>query len=222
MTSAASAFGCRSEFDLFLFAPVGEEKPGMLLSVLSALARLDLDPWQEAATLTRMPAQDATARLTLLLSFFPSDAAIPSAPSTIARSISLLPQPPLRDRLPRETSLGGSTARYWIVALYFIMALVLTLTEQFAEGRHVPAPTESGSPAHASETGPSPKSEPGPVRGPVTFRPKPTQDRIADKRSLVERRMKRKAVYEAGGRVLTKPVGAIAFLSKRSSDDSQS
>ena len=166
MTSAASAFGRKSEFDPFLFAPVGEERNGMLLSMLSALARLDVDPWQEATTLTRMPAQDAAARLTSLLSSLPSDAAIPPAPSTIARLISLLPQPPIRDRLPRATSSGGATARYWIVALYFIMSLVLTLTEQFAEDRHAPASTESGSPPHAGEAASSPKSEPGPVRGP--------------------------------------------------------
>jgi hypothetical protein len=30
----------------------------MLLSVLSALARLDVDPWMEAATLTKMPVKD--------------------------------------------------------------------------------------------------------------------------------------------------------------------
>jgi hypothetical protein len=42
MTSAASAFGRRSEFDPFLSALVGEERNGMLLNVLSALARLDL------------------------------------------------------------------------------------------------------------------------------------------------------------------------------------
>ena len=80
MTSAVSVFGHKSEFDSFLFAPVGEEKNGMLLSVLSALARLDVDPWQEAATLTKMPAQDATLRLTSLLSSLPSDAATVVAP----------------------------------------------------------------------------------------------------------------------------------------------
>ena len=48
MTSAVSAFGRKSEFDSFLCAPIGEERNGMLLSVLSALARLDVDPWQEA------------------------------------------------------------------------------------------------------------------------------------------------------------------------------
>ena len=75
MTSAVSMFGHKSEFDLFLFAPVGEERNGMLLSMISALARLDVDPWQEAATLTKMPAQDATLRLTSLLSSLPSEAA---------------------------------------------------------------------------------------------------------------------------------------------------
>ena len=66
MTSAVSAFGHKSEFDPFLYAPVGEERNGMLLSVLSALARLDVDPWQEAAALTKMPAQDATAAIDIV------------------------------------------------------------------------------------------------------------------------------------------------------------
>jgi hypothetical protein len=108
-----------------------------------------------------MPPQDATARLTSLLSSLLSDAAIPPARGTIARLISLLPQPVIRDRLPH-----AARARVWIVALYFIMSLVLTLTEQFAEDRHAPVSTESGSPAHSSEAGPSPKSERGPVLGP--------------------------------------------------------
>jgi len=63
----------------------------MLPGVLSSLARLDVDPWQEAATLTKMPAQDATARLTSLLSSLPSDAATVVAPSTVIRLIALLP-----------------------------------------------------------------------------------------------------------------------------------
>ena len=34
----------------------------MLLSVLSALARLDIDPWQEAAQLAGLPGETATRR----------------------------------------------------------------------------------------------------------------------------------------------------------------
>jgi hypothetical protein len=43
----------RSAFDNFLYAPIGEDKNGMLLSVLSALARQGIDrkyvpvPWED-------------------------------------------------------------------------------------------------------------------------------------------------------------------------------
>lgn len=47
-----------SQFDCFLFAPLYEdgETP---LSVLSALARQDIDAWQEAARLNRLPKDSA-------------------------------------------------------------------------------------------------------------------------------------------------------------------
>ena len=44
-----------AEFNDFLFAPIGEDGNGMLVSVLSGLARLDVDPWQEAAKLAQLP-----------------------------------------------------------------------------------------------------------------------------------------------------------------------
>ena len=165
MTSAVSMFGHKSEFDPFLYAQVGEERNGMLLSMLSALARLDVDPWQEAATLTKMPAHDATLRLTSLLSSLPSDAATLLAPSTVLRLIALLPQEPLRDRRPRKTSVSV-TARYWMVAFYFLMAFVLMFAEQFAEDRRAPASTAGAPAAHSSEPAPSPKTGPHPVGGP--------------------------------------------------------
>ena len=109
MTSAGSMFGHKSEFDPFLGAPVGKERNGMLLSVLSALARLDVDPWHEAVTLTELPAEDAALRLTSLLSSLPSDATILLTPSSVNRLLSLLPQEP-RDRRARERWLGGTTS----------------------------------------------------------------------------------------------------------------
>ena len=54
MPCTASISYLGSEFDDFLFAPIGEERNGMPLSVVSALARSDLDPWQEAAQLARL------------------------------------------------------------------------------------------------------------------------------------------------------------------------
>jgi hypothetical protein len=67
MVHSQSACLLGPEFDDFLFAPLGEEKNGMLLRVVSALARLDLDPWQETTSLARLPKETATERLAALI-----------------------------------------------------------------------------------------------------------------------------------------------------------
>jgi hypothetical protein len=59
-----------SAYDAFLFAPIGDERAGVRLTVLSALARLNLDPWEHAAhlsTLARPEAERALASTLLLL-----------------------------------------------------------------------------------------------------------------------------------------------------------
>ena len=82
----------RSEFNDFLFAPIGEDKNGMLVSVLSGLARSDVDPWQEAAKLARLPGETATSELAALIGALPDRAASYPDPRTIAkRLIALLP-----------------------------------------------------------------------------------------------------------------------------------
>ncbi len=81
------------EFDNFLFASIGEDRNGTTLSVLSALARLDVDPWQETASLARMPRERATERLAALIAAAPKDLATSLSAATIAaRLIALLPQ----------------------------------------------------------------------------------------------------------------------------------
>lgn len=60
-----------SEFNEFLFALVGEEKSGQPLTVLSALARLGLDPWEEAARLAAMSKDAATSALTSAIADLP-------------------------------------------------------------------------------------------------------------------------------------------------------
>ena len=96
MAVAIRSFGTSvlaSEFNDFLFAPIGEERNGMLLSVVSALARLSVDPWQEAANLAQLPRATATRRLASLI------ATLPERPSTqldpeanAARLIACLPR----------------------------------------------------------------------------------------------------------------------------------
>jgi hypothetical protein len=80
------------EFDDFLFATIGADQNGGYLSVVSALARMDLDPWAEAAKLAKLPAEIATQKLSSLIAALQE---IPSArqePRKIAaRLVALLP-----------------------------------------------------------------------------------------------------------------------------------
>ena len=65
----------------------------MLLSVILALARLDLDPWHEATSLAELPQRAATERLTSLIAALPDGPSADQAPETIAeRLIALLPR----------------------------------------------------------------------------------------------------------------------------------
>jgi hypothetical protein len=81
-----------SEFNDFLFAPIGEERNEMLLSVLSALARLDIDPWQEAARLDRLPKRLATQSLASMIGRLSYGRWPPSDSQVIAaRLVKLLP-----------------------------------------------------------------------------------------------------------------------------------
>src|ERR1700691_4725148 len=82
-----------SEFDDFLFAPIGDDRNDMPLSVLSALARLDIDPWLEAAELARLPRETATQRLASSIATLPGGPSEYLEPGTIAAHlIALLPR----------------------------------------------------------------------------------------------------------------------------------
>lgn len=100
MTSALLSARLGSEFDAFLFAPIGDEGNGHPLSVISALARLDIDPWQEAVSLANLPVTAATQRLTSLIAALPGGLANSFAPTAIATRLAGL--------LPSRTA--GSTA----------------------------------------------------------------------------------------------------------------
>jgi hypothetical protein len=86
MTNSVWVNRLGSEFDDFLFARIREEGNGMLLSVISAFARLDLDPWQEAIKLARLPEKAATERLMSLIAALPDGLSAHQAPETISRA----------------------------------------------------------------------------------------------------------------------------------------
>ncbi len=82
-------------FNDFLYATICEQPNDMPLSVISAMARLDLDPWTEAAALAGMSADGAALRLSGLLARVVDDRPTQPDRATIAaRLVALLPKPP--------------------------------------------------------------------------------------------------------------------------------
>jgi hypothetical protein len=71
VTAAASVSFYRPEFADFLYTAIGTDRNEMPLTVLSALSRLDVDPWEEAAELSELPKDSATRRLASLIARLP-------------------------------------------------------------------------------------------------------------------------------------------------------
>ena len=93
-----------SAFDGFLFASVGEEN-GMRLSMLSLLARLDLDPWHEAEQLAHSTEAMAARRLSALIAALPNGPKVDKDPDEIAADlIVLLPRRVSRTSCRNESS----------------------------------------------------------------------------------------------------------------------
>jgi hypothetical protein len=151
MTGSAATVSPRlSEFDDFLFAPIGDEKNGMSLSVLSALARLDVDPWQEAATLARMPRETATDRMAKFFSALPErPSALRDPEAVAARLIALLPRQGNSKVPPRTTSAGGNVATKSRIVV-FVVVMTFLLGTQFLMRSHQPLAQADNARAPAS------------------------------------------------------------------------
>lgn len=77
----------------FLAAPLWDEPDGNPLSVMSAFARLGLEPWAEAERLQHLPHRGAESALALSLSRLPLiGMELPDYSSISARLIDLLPE----------------------------------------------------------------------------------------------------------------------------------
>jgi hypothetical protein len=125
MTLSARFSLLDSDLNDFLFAPVGEESNGMSLSVISALTRLDLDPWDEAARLATLPRALAAetlapmiARLAIGCSPRLDDAAVAH------RLIELLPLPGRTAAPGREPASVGP--KKYLHAIMLLICLALT------------------------------------------------------------------------------------------------
>lgn len=135
-----------SEFNDFLYAPIGEDSNGMLLSVLSALARLDVDPWEEAAQLAQLPEETAARKLGLLIAALPNGPSARPDPATIAlRLIALLPcRPGSRISSRKKLSgVAGAMPHTPVMAylMYYAVFIASVLVSQWLF-HSLPAPTK--------------------------------------------------------------------------------
>ena len=114
-----------SAFNAFLFASIGEDGNGMPLSVVSALARLDIDPWQEAARLSGLPrAAAAAATLDGLIRRLPAGRWDQSDTRRItARLIDLLPGSDPVARRDEAKPGGRAKATPSIIVWLIVLAL---------------------------------------------------------------------------------------------------
>jgi hypothetical protein len=122
-----------SEFGNFLYAPIWEGQGGASPSVLSMLARLDMDPWAEAARLAALPRQVAAASLAEILSQVPRNANVsPDDGSAADRLVGLLP--PGVSTASARGEVDGRHRAARDARLWFVIALLATVTALVANG----------------------------------------------------------------------------------------
>ncbi len=122
----------------------------MEVSVLSGLARSDLDPWHEAAKLAGLPGKTATERLAMIVEAVPGKAwARAEATAAAARLVALLPQARADDvSMSRvRDSLGTMVkSRSWLVyaiLISFVLGSQLVIAIERQSSATQPGDTRS-------------------------------------------------------------------------------
>ena len=100
-----------SEYNPFLFSAVDDEEGEFPLTVLSAFARLGIDPWQEAARLSALPREVAAQSLAEAIAKLPRKACeAASLAATATRLVSWLPARGVSIPSTGSTKSAGATA----------------------------------------------------------------------------------------------------------------
>ena len=125
----------RPDLHNFLFATVGEERNGIPLSMISALAQLCLDPWDEASRLCSLAKQEAVERLAGLILRLPGTRRPSEARQIAFRLIDVLPThngpPGLVEnigRLKPQNIAPGKT--FWLICLALAVAAFILMRTQ--------------------------------------------------------------------------------------------
>ena len=110
-----------SDLQEFLFAPIWDEKNGTPLSILSALARLGLDPWGEAARLADMPRAGAASALAAILAKLPrNEQEVPDYAKISQHLVQFLPEGGSK---PSDGTAGNSSGNGSIVAIANVISV---------------------------------------------------------------------------------------------------
>ena len=162
MANQRSALSVISRYEDFLFAPIWDEPGGMRLSVISALARMNVDPWEEAARLATLSTRDAQETLISTLQCFPGNRQ-QSAETAIlaARLVALLPKVERPATYEATTSAWSRPQRtnLWLAWLCFWIAMSLLSPHQHAT---TTSAGESTSTANVTPPTPGNSAKPGP------------------------------------------------------------
>ena len=162
---AASISSQGSEFQQFLYAPICEDREGMTLSVLSALARQDIDPWAEAARLSQLPEETAVEQITALLDALPSRIAASLDRMKVASRLSaLLPRSGASNlsgvRPAASAAVGQSPAGLAFNWRFFYLYLCLMLLMNWlTAGFHSSPSKVAGSDTRTAITTAAPKAD---------------------------------------------------------------
>jgi hypothetical protein len=156
ITNSASVIHPDTQFDSFLFAAIGESKEGMCITVLSALARLNIDPWKKAAELSRLPGDVARQKLASLIATLPDLRPANLEPETIDRLVTLLPARKISLAV-NQTGFGSITDARTLVIYVALLAGIIGTAYIWANSQ----PWSPGEGFHAPVSGtvlPQPKS----------------------------------------------------------------
>ncbi len=125
-----------ADLGAFLFAEAGAGLDGMPFTILSVLARLGLDPWDEAGRLAKLSDQEATSQLARILAAQPGTLTA-GADGVAARLVTLLPGRAVPSRLslarPTDTGLQAVRRRAAVLAVAGVLTgLALMLAGHLA------------------------------------------------------------------------------------------
>ncbi|HJU17052.1 MAG TPA: hypothetical protein VJ770_11350 [Stellaceae bacterium] len=126
----------RPDLDGFLFAPVGDEIEGVPLSMISALTRLGLDPWEEAGRLSSLSRSEAVEQLARLIAEVPgAGRPLAEARDIAGHFIGLLPgrrrsrSPPLQVQI-RPLYRGpplSRPSRFWLICFTLAIGALISM-----------------------------------------------------------------------------------------------